>query len=190
MEKKRLVAALAVLGASFFVLVSGAYCEANLEVEGIIKDKKGSLAMINDEVVSEGDTVAGAKVVKIEDDGVLFNYKNQEFFKRVKGSAKTQQPAAPPQASVPKPIASEEVSPEESFMQGQNKLMQAQRASMQAVMSQMQSMPATGIGGVDPQLMQQALQAASAASAQATARQREIYQNIKEMEEGGAGLEE
>lgn len=50
----------------------------NFVLNGIMYLVDGPRALINDIMVGEGETVSGAKVVKIKKDGVILNYNNSE----------------------------------------------------------------------------------------------------------------
>ena len=52
----------------------------DIRLEGIVWDEaKGSIAIINGEIVYEGQKVGAAEVVTIEKDAVVFNIDNQEI---------------------------------------------------------------------------------------------------------------
>lgn len=63
--------------------VSDAYGVSSIKdirLEGIVWDEdKGSIAIINGEIVGEGQKVGIAEVIKIEKDAVLFEIDNQEI---------------------------------------------------------------------------------------------------------------
>jgi len=61
-----------------------------LVLKGIAWDKTEPLALINDRVVKEGDTIEGARIVKIDFDGVAVRYRGKKFtFKLIEWEGKT-----------------------------------------------------------------------------------------------------
>ncbi|GAI31899.1 unnamed protein product, partial [marine sediment metagenome] len=50
-----------------------------LALKGIAWDETEPLALINDLVVKEGDTIQGAKIVKIDFDGIAVRYRAKKF---------------------------------------------------------------------------------------------------------------
>lgn len=56
---------------------------SNLELQGIINDKAYPRAIINDKVVKVGDTVEGAKVMKIEEKSVAMSLRDKEITLRL-----------------------------------------------------------------------------------------------------------
>jgi len=56
---------------------------SNLELQGIIYDKAYPRAIINDKVVKTGDTVEGAKVMKIEEKSVAMSLGNKKITLRL-----------------------------------------------------------------------------------------------------------
>jgi hypothetical protein len=72
---------------SIFYFASMGICSANMDISGIFLDKKGGVALINDSLVAEGDTVQGAQVVKITADHVVFVRDGQEFSEGLKDPA-------------------------------------------------------------------------------------------------------
>lgn len=52
---------------------------SNLELQGIIYDRTNPRAVINDKVVRAGDTVEGAKVMKIEENSVLMSLRDKKI---------------------------------------------------------------------------------------------------------------
>ncbi len=50
----------------------------DIRLEGIVWDEtKGSIAIINGEIVKEGQEIGSVKVLKIQKDGVIFNVDNE-----------------------------------------------------------------------------------------------------------------
>ncbi|MBI4377048.1 MAG: hypothetical protein HY549_11425 [Elusimicrobia bacterium] len=58
--------------------------ERNIDLQGIIETPRGRRAIINDKMVGPGDKIAGAKVVKISSESVMFSVNNKTFIKRMK----------------------------------------------------------------------------------------------------------
>jgi hypothetical protein len=61
--------------------VATIFAQPNLEVSGIMKGKD-KRAMVNGEIVKEGDAVNGAEVIEIGDDFVKFKYEGEFFTKK------------------------------------------------------------------------------------------------------------
>ena len=160
MERRQSVAACAVIFAASCIFVAAASGEPDLEISGIIKDKNGSLAMINDQIVKEGDTISGAQVIKIEDEGVRFRFEQKEFFRRVSGPFKTDDTAA------------------------SKKGKGAPAGKGKAAGKDMPDITTMGQLMNHPEIMQQAVQSAAVARAQANKRMREVQQQVRAMEEG------
>ena len=57
------------------------FAQPNLEVSGIMKGKD-KRAMVNGEIVKEGDAISGAEVIEIGDDSVKFKYEGEFFTKK------------------------------------------------------------------------------------------------------------
>ncbi|MDD5656532.1 MAG: general secretion pathway protein GspB, partial [Elusimicrobia bacterium] len=58
--------------------------ERIVELQGIVSASDGSnRAIVNGEVVSEGDAISGVRVLRITTRGVVFGYKNKRFMKAV-----------------------------------------------------------------------------------------------------------
>ncbi|NOX98066.1 MAG: general secretion pathway protein GspB [Nitrospirae bacterium] len=55
-----------------------------LSLEGILWKPEKPLAIINDQIVSKGDIVQGAEVIKIKEDGVTLRYGEEETFLKLK----------------------------------------------------------------------------------------------------------
>ena len=51
----------------------------SLALKGIAWDEAEPLALINDLVVKEGDTIQGARIVKIDFDGIAVRYRSKKF---------------------------------------------------------------------------------------------------------------
>jgi len=171
MERRHSVAACAVIFAASFIFVSGASCEPDLEISGIIKDKNGSLAMINDQIVKEGDTVSGVQVIKIEDEGVRFSFEKKEFFRRVSGPFKIEAAASTKGKGAPA---------------GKGKAA-GKGAAAKATASLPAEVPnVTTMGQLmnNPDIMAQMMQSAAVARTQANRRMQEVNQQVKAMEEG------
>ena len=67
------------------VEVTGKLAELRgIEVQGIIWDEKNPLAMIQDEIIAEGQDFKGAKVLKIELHSVTFEFKGEKVRIEVK----------------------------------------------------------------------------------------------------------
>ena len=74
--------------AAVFCLLSTVLWASDIDVSGVFWDAKGASALVNDKIVSEGDSVEGVKVVKITDKGVMFSRDGSEFFQRLKTPSK------------------------------------------------------------------------------------------------------
>lgn len=57
--------------------------ENNIDLQGIVSAGGVNKAIVNGEVVGEGDTVEGAVILKISDRSVVFRHKNRKFTKYV-----------------------------------------------------------------------------------------------------------
>jgi len=55
-----------------------------LSLEGILWTPERPLAIINDQIVSKGDIVQGAKVINIKKEGVTLRYGEEETFLKLK----------------------------------------------------------------------------------------------------------
>ncbi|MEK7859204.1 MAG: hypothetical protein AAB320_08690 [Elusimicrobiota bacterium] len=54
-----------------------------VDLQGIVETMDGNKAIVNGEMVTEGDLVGKVKVLKITSQGVVFGFKNQRFTKSV-----------------------------------------------------------------------------------------------------------
>jgi len=103
---KKYLAGLGIIGIFSFCFVSMAQCEdPDLQVNGIFLDAKGNTALVNNEVVNEGDTIAGAKIVKITEEGVAFNYQGKEFLRRLTNRSSNQGQPLPSKAAYSAPAS-------------------------------------------------------------------------------------
>ena len=55
-----------------------------IKLEGIIWDEKNPMAIINDKIVGVGEEIAGAKIVGITENEVVFNVNGQEIKLRLR----------------------------------------------------------------------------------------------------------
>lgn len=62
----------------FQLSLKEAGAESELRVNGLAVDEKGRIAMINNEIVREGDVILGVKVLKITDDSVIIQKDGKE----------------------------------------------------------------------------------------------------------------
>ncbi|MFC1806847.1 hypothetical protein ACFL0T_00565 [Candidatus Omnitrophota bacterium] len=72
------------------VVTHGAISTVNdIFLEGIIYDPKGdSVAIVNDLIVKENDTIGTITIKKIESESVIFLYKDEEYVFKLKGEDK------------------------------------------------------------------------------------------------------
>ncbi len=54
-----------------------------VELQGIVSNDEGDKAIVNGEMVQEGDTIAGVKVLKISPTAVVFQYRKKRFMKGI-----------------------------------------------------------------------------------------------------------
>ena len=193
MKKREAVVVAVVAFAVSWYCPPRAFCDPELEVNGIMVDAKGSFALVNGEIVSEGDTIGGATVRKITSEEVVFKYHDQEFPMRVNGRFKDL-PSSPQDTSVA--VVATTAQGASSVEQGDDSPVSA--APMKTLygipreqlfpqgssaMSEMPIMPAAG-QVFDPAMAQQLMQQAGRIKAQADAKRREVERQIKEAEEG------
>jgi len=190
--RKRQVSALTGI-VCVFSLASAAHgfsAEPELEVSGIVQDTKGSVAVVNDTFVREGDTVAGAKIVRITADGVIFRSNDHEFTRKISGTFKN----IPPPASSPSPEASA-VPPQVSPQRAQQSLPhpeteqedneEGQGRAAERPAETIPSMPM--LSGPQAELYRSMLKQANDVKARADARAMESYLAAVEMEHPEAG---
>jgi hypothetical protein len=65
---------------NLFAQEAGSSKKSNFCITGI----KGKFAVINGEIVQEGDEIKGAKIVDIQEDGIELNYKDENFFLKLR----------------------------------------------------------------------------------------------------------
>ncbi len=183
--KKNVIWGVAAVGAAIFYFTAiGIYASA-IEVSGIFLDAKGGVALVNGAMVTAGDTVEGAQVVKITSEGVVLLRDGQEFVQHLKDpnpsvpdqkaspAAKKSSTASHPSSSSKKnsPMKTLYGIPIKNFFPDQETVKQEIQ----------EGMPVNG-SVLDPATVQQLLHRASDLQDKADAKRRETEQRVKEME--------